>query len=88
MRMHAVVYGEVQGVFFRDFARTAAKELGLKGWVKNIRNSVEVVAEGPEDKLKKLLEKLKEGPAAAKIAKVDSSFEKATGEFEEFEVKY
>ena len=88
MRLNAIVYGEVQGIFFRDFTRTAAQELGLKGWVKNVRNSVEVIAEGPEDKLKELLEKLKEGPAAAKIVKVDSSFEKATGEFEDFEVKY
>ena len=88
MRLHALIYGNVIGVFFRDYTRTEAKKLGLTGWVKNVSKSLEVVAEGPEDKLKELLKRLKEGPKAAKVVKVDSSFEKATGEFTDFEVKY
>ena len=31
-----VVTGRVQGVFFRDFTRTKAKALDVKGWVRNL----------------------------------------------------
>ena len=31
------VFGRVQGVFFRKFTNDKAKNLGLRGWVKNTR---------------------------------------------------
>ena len=34
-RYHITFYGDVQGVGFRWRARTAARSLGLTGWVKN-----------------------------------------------------
>jgi len=87
-RLHVVIYGKVQGVFYRDFARTHAKELGLTGYVQNVSDSLEVIAEGQEDKLNEFLDKLKEGPQAAEIIKVEHSFEEETNEFEDFVVKY
>lgn len=35
-RVHLVVKGRVQGVFYRAFARDIATQLGLKGWVRNL----------------------------------------------------
>ena len=35
-RLHVFVSGKVQGVSYRGYARRAALELGLKGWVRNL----------------------------------------------------
>ena len=55
-RIHLVVRGRVQGVFFRASTQREAKRLGLTGWVKNRPDGgVEIVAEGEEDQVKDLL---------------------------------
>ena len=88
-RVHIVVHGYVQGVFFRHYTRKTALSLGLKGHVKNMADgTVEVVAEGSEDELIELIEFCKKGPEAAQVEKVDVKFEKAKGEFYGFEVRY
>jgi len=88
-QVHIVVHGSVQGVFFRAKTRDIALSLGLKGYAKNMPDgSVEVVAEGPEDKLKELIEFCKEGPEMAKVNKVDIHFNQASNEFEGFEVRH
>ena len=50
--IRAVVYGRVQGVFYRAFTSRQAKELGLTGYVRNLPNGgVEVWAEGERKQL-------------------------------------
>lgn len=62
-RLEARVYGWVQGVGFRAYTRWRANELGLNGYVRNLPDgSVEVVAEGPEEALKRLIDYLWVGP--------------------------
>ncbi|NPB04677.1 MAG: acylphosphatase [Thermotogae bacterium] len=62
-RLEARVFGWVQGVGFRAYTRWRAKELGLSGYAKNLPDgSVEVVAEGPKDALRKLVDYLYIGP--------------------------
>ena len=88
-RVYIIVHGSVQGVFFRFNARRMASDLGLKGYAKNMSDgTVEIVAEGSEDKLKELIEFCKKGPEAAEVSKVDVEFSKASNEFEGFEVRY
>jgi len=88
-RVHMIIHGIVQGVFFRANAKNVAERLGLKGYARNMANGcVEVVAEGPEQKIKELIEFCKKGPRAARVDKVDVKFEKASGEFEDFEVRH
>ncbi len=53
----------MQGVGFRAYTRWRARELGLSGYAKNLPDgSVEVVAEGPEGNLRKLVDYLWLGP--------------------------
>jgi|TARA_Y100000294_G_scaffold177096_1_gene201408 acylphosphatase len=88
-RAHIIVHGLVQGVFFRSNTREVAQKLELKGYAKNMADgTVEVVAEGPEDKIKELIDFCNNGPEAAEVTKVDVKFEEPKNEFESFEVKY
>jgi acylphosphatase len=89
VRLSAIVYGRVQGVFFRDTARRQAWALGLTGYVRNLPDgTVEVVAEGPQDTLQQLLEQIGTGPSGARVEKVDSHWGDHSGEFDRFEVRY
>ena len=70
-RVHLRVQGRVQGVGFRYFVLRRAQDLGLTGWVANLANGdVEVEAEGSEDALRDLLERVREGPSAARVDRV------------------
>ena len=87
-RLHAFVYGTVQGVFFRAFVQQTARKLKLVGWVRNCDGgSVEVVAEGTQFVLEGLLESMKKGPAGSNVEHVDAKWEKESGEFEGFEIR-
>ncbi len=84
-----IIHGLVQGVFFRANAKKAAETLGLKGYARNMADgSVEVVAEGPEGKIKEFIEFCKKGPRAARVDKVDVHIEEARNEFDSFEVRH
>jgi len=88
-RLVAIVHGIVQGVFFRYNTRLEASRLGLKGTVRNLPDgSVEVIAEGPADRLEGLLAFLRRGPEAAVVERVDTSWEEATGAYTDFRIVY
>ncbi|MDD5340529.1 MAG: acylphosphatase [Candidatus ainarchaeum sp.] len=88
-RIHIIVYGDVQGVFFRAGTVSEAKKLGLKGWVRNNPDgSVEMVAEGDKTALGRLLEWCAHGPAGASVSKVEHRWVDAAGEFADFVVRY
>lgn len=64
--MTAFVHGHVQGVGFRWWVRSQALELELAGHAVNLRDGrVEVVAEGPETQVRRLLALLEEEPSTA-----------------------
>jgi len=68
---HFLVSGQVQGVFFRASAESAARRLGLTGWVRNLRDGrVELIACGEEVPLKELERWLWQGPPRARVAEV------------------
>ena len=88
MQLYVLISGKVQGVNFRNFTRTNAKLLGINGYAKNLANGkVEVVAEGEKLKLNALIEKLRQGPRAARVDDIDIEERKLTGEFKTFEVR-
>lgn len=61
--------GEVQGVGFRYAARNLANQLGVAGGVENRNDgSVQLVAEGPEDVLKRLLLQIRASRLGPQIA--------------------
>jgi len=87
--VQAMVYGFVQGVFFRDFVDRKAGQLGLSGYVRNLPGgSVEVLAEGERKKLEELITCLKVGPPAARVKKVTSKWSDYTGRYSDFRIRY
>lgn len=66
------IHGRVQGVFYRQSTLEEAQNLGLTGTVQNLPDSsVEIHAEGDEDKLNELLEWCQEGPTQADVDKIE-----------------
>ncbi|MBI2143227.1 acylphosphatase [Candidatus Woesearchaeota archaeon] len=88
-RIHAVVKGKVQGVFYREFTRREAEGLGVSGFVRNLKDgTVEIVAEGEERQLKEFEKRFRKGPLMAFITDVEMREEQATGEFDGFDIRF
>jgi acylphosphatase len=87
-RLHVLLDGRVQGVFFRGQTESWAAALGLAGWVRNRADGrVEVVAEGERDALESLLGQLRQGPAFARVEAADVRWLDSTGEFDSFRIR-
>jgi acylphosphatase len=88
-RVHILVSGRVQGVFFRAHTQDYANSLGIKGWVRNTRDGrVEIVAEGEKERLEKFILWCRQGPPGSRVDNVETEWEQATGEFKEFRIEY
>lgn len=88
--VRAIVYGRVQGVYFRAFTLRRASELGLTGYVRNISGgrAVEVQAEGEKTKLERLIEHLKMGPPGARVERVEANWSEHSGAYVDFTIRY
>lgn len=88
-RLHAIISGRVQGVGFRYYVTEVANMLDLVGYVSNsMGGKVEVVSEGPQSNLEEFLEYLKRGPKLARVLRVETDWERATGEFSSFTIEH
>lgn len=66
-----LIRGRVQGVGFRAWTRRVARDLELRGWVRNRADgSVELHAAGTDQALRELVRKLEEGPRVARVEEV------------------
>ena len=80
-RAHVYVSGKVQGVYFRANTRDTAREEGVDGWVRNLDDGrVEVVFEGSEEDVERLVEFCHEGSPAARVDDVEVDYEQPQGE--------
>jgi len=87
--LHAVVNGYVQGVGFRYFASHKALSLGLRGYARNKGDgSVEVVVQGPRSALENLLVALRQGPSAAEVDEVETTWRTPTEHLSGFSIRY
>ncbi len=89
IRVHLIISGLVQGVFYRAATVEMAVSLELTGWVRNLRDgSVELVAEGEESVVNQLIEWCGKGPSGARVDDVEIRREGPSGEFPDFKVRY
>jgi acylphosphatase len=88
VRVHLLISGRVQGVAFRYYTQDIAQSSGVKGWVRNCWDGkVEIVAEGEEEKVKKLISWCYQGPGTAIVEKIDIEWGKYIGEFSSFGIR-
>lgn len=88
-RAHIYVSGRVQGIFFRYHTQELAQRLGVKGWVRNLRDGrVEAVFEGEREQVEEMVKFCRTGPPGAKVNNVEVKWENYLGEFSGFEVRY
>jgi len=88
VRAHLLISGRVQGVAFRYYTQDIAQSLEIKGWVRNCWDGkVEIVVEGEEEKVKKLISRCYQGPGSAIVEKIDIEWEKYIGEFNSFGIR-
>jgi acylphosphatase len=87
-RLHAYYSGDVQGVGFRYSSERTAASLELTGWVKNLKDGrVELVCEGNEASIKEFLQRI-ETMFGSYIRDRELGWDKATGEFGYFDIRF
>lgn len=83
------IEGLVQGVFYRSSTQQKAQELGVNGWVRNLRDgSVECLLEGKREAVDALIQWCHRGPPGARVKKVTTQWEEYTGDTQGFSIKY
>ena len=76
-----LVFGKVQGVYFRHSTRLEARRLALRGIARNLPDgSVEVLAQGDAAAVEELRLWLQHGPPDAQVVEVRESAPVKTGE--------
>jgi acylphosphatase len=70
-RVHVIISGRVQGVWYRASTKQKAEELGLQGWVKNtVKGNVEAVFEGDKALVDEMISWCWKGPPLAQVTDV------------------
>lgn len=87
-RVRILVSGRVQGVCFRAATQQQAGKLSIKGFVRNLPDGqVEIVAEGADGLLQKMIKWSHKGPFMAKVEKVVIEDIESIGSFSDFEIR-
>jgi len=88
VRAHIKVYGDVQGVGYRYFAKRLAYQYGILGWVKNnIDGSVELDIEGEKKDIEDYTKKLKTDHPWATVTDIEIEWLNYSGIFSNFFIK-
>ena len=88
-RVHFLVTGKVQGVFFRQALKVVAKKNNVLGWVRNLKDGrVEAILEGDNKSINSVIEWTRIGSANSRVDDIEVSNEEFKNEFSTFDVLY
>jgi len=88
-RVHLLVSGKVQGVFFRQALKVVAKKNNVLGCVRNLKDGcVEAILEGDNKSINSVIEWTRIGPANSRVDDIEVSNEEFKNEFSTFDVLY
>ncbi|AMV73122.1 acylphosphatase [Desulfuromonas carbonis] len=87
-RVLVTIRGRVQGVGFRYFTLRAARELGLRGWVRNLPNGdVEALFEGERATIEEALATCRQGPPASRVEELHCSWQQPGDTLIDFSIR-
>lgn len=88
-RARVVFTGRVQGVYFRAHCQENAEGLGLRGYVRNLRDGgVEAVFEGERTAIEEAVAWNTDRQPFASVEDATVAWETPTGEFTAFEIRH
>jgi len=85
-----IVHGKVQGVFYRKFIAQKLRQMGVRGYVRNLPDgTVEVVVRATEEELEAIRQALEEGSPLSEVERIEMEY---LGEddllYDGFEIRY
>ena len=85
-----IIFGRVQGVYYRKFVSQAAMKKQIRGFVQNLPDgTVEVIAELIDDDLEDFLELLRKGSLLSHVDEIfHELIEDADLVYDGFEIRY
>jgi len=84
-----LVDGRVQGVGYRNYVERKASQLGLAGYVMNLKDGrVRVRVEGNRGLIEELAHELEKGPPLSRVEHVAVMWRPVTGRFHSFGIRY
>lgn len=88
VQIYMIAQGRVQGVNFRYYVLRKANELGINGYVRNLKDgNVEILAQGTRDNIDKLIEYVKSNPGSSFVTNLEITWEKPETYFNSFQIK-
>jgi len=89
IQVHIFAHGRVQGVNFRYNVYKYAAKLQLKGYVRNLHDGrVEIVAQGGQEDIQKLVNYLRGNPGLSYVVKLDVDMEEPLEGLPNFHVRF
>ena len=86
---HVLISGKVQGVWFRANTKEKARQLNIKGWVRNLPDGrVEAVFQGEKEMVEEMIKWCYKGPPLAEVEDVKVEWKEPEEEFEDFSILY
>ena len=87
-RLHLLVSGRVQGVWFRKTIFDGVQGMALRGFVRNLADGrVEILAEGERDVLETVILLARKGSPMSHVEEVFFSWETAQGDLGPFVIQ-
>jgi acylphosphatase len=87
IRVHLIISGKVQGVYFRKHTQDVSLQNYVYGWVKNLPNGdVECILEGLKSSVDKVIRWCHQGPPNSRVDNVEIKYEEFTGHFTHFQI--
>ncbi len=84
-----LISGQVQGVGFRYFATSTAKNFPINGYIRNLdTGDVQIEIEGMKNDVSGFLMALKKGPRWGHVDKFQIEWKKHEGLYDQFFVKF
>ena len=88
-RVHLLIKGRVQGVYFRQGMMETAEKNNVLGWVRNLLDdNVEAILEGNDSNVDAVVEWARFGSAGAVVKELKIIEENYIGEFSDFIIRY